>query len=153
MAAAFEGDRRMLAALLEAGGDPDAQDRHGKGALIYAAGRAFPEIVELLLEAGADADKVWGQDLTALMWAAGHANDAPALDAIDVARRLIEAGVAVDRQDDRGRTALMIASERGHMKMVEFLLEAGADLSLKDKTGLTAANLSANEAIRALLTP
>ncbi|MCT4373283.1 ankyrin repeat domain-containing protein [Yangia mangrovi] len=106
MAAAFDGDARMLAILLEAGGDPKAEDRRGKGALTYAAGRAFAGIVAALLEAGAEADRVWGHDLTALMWAAGHANDAPAPDGVETARLLLEAGARIDRQDDRGRSAL-----------------------------------------------
>ncbi|MEV8468099.1 ankyrin repeat domain-containing protein [Fluviibacterium sp. DFM31] len=153
MAAAFEGDSRMLGALLEAGGDPDVQDRHGKGALVYAAGRAFPAIVGQLLAAGADADQVWGFDLTALMWAAGHANDAPAADGIEVARQLLDAGALLYRQDDRGRTALMIAAERGHLMMVDYLLQAGANPGLQDKTGARAADLAANDQIRALLQP
>lgn len=153
MAAAFEGDRRMLSALLDAGADPNAEDRHGKGALIYAAGRAFPAIVEVLLESGVDPDRVWGNSLTALMWAAGHANDAPAPDGVAVARLLLGAGAGIDRQDDRGRTALMIASERGHAQMVEFLAKAGADTGINDKTSATAWDLAANDKIRALLKP
>ncbi|WP_299361116.1 ankyrin repeat domain-containing protein [uncultured Paracoccus sp.] len=147
MAAAFEGDLRMLKPLLAAGADPRAVDSQGKGALVYAAGRAFPPIVTALLNAGVAADQIFGHDLTALMWVAGHANDAPQDDGVEVARMLVKAGVGIDRQDDRGRTALMIAAERGHAAMVGFLVEAGADPHLRDSDGLRAADLAADEIV------
>lgn len=149
--AAFEGDPRFVDLLLEAGAETGSRDSDGKGALVYAAGRAYPGIVARLLEAGADADTVWGHDLTALMWAAGHANDAPAADGIEVARTLLRAGARIDRRDDRGRTALMIAAERGHARMVAFLLEQGADPGVRDNAGLTPADLAANGETRGML--
>lgn len=152
MAAAFDGDMRMLRLFLDAGADPEAADHFGKGALIYAAGRAFPGIVAALLEAGAKPDGVWGNDLTPLMWAAGHANDAPASDGIAAATLLLDAGARIDRRDNRGRDALMIAASRGHRDMVVFLLEHGADPTARDKKGLSAADLATNDAVRALLT-
>lgn len=142
---------RMLRLLLDYGARTDARDASGKGAILYAAGRAYPRIVQALLEAGANADGVWGHDLTPLMWAAGHANDAPAADGVAVSGLLLDAGAAIDRRDDRGRTALMIAAERGHRQMVAFLLERGANPAARDKAGLSAADLAATDAIRQLL--
>jgi ankyrin repeat protein len=151
MAAAFDGDARLLRLLLGAGARIDARDAQGKGAIVYAAGRAYPRIVSALLEAGADADGVWGHDLTPLMWAAGHANDAPAADGVAVAGILLDAGAELQRRDDRGRTALMIAAQRGHREMVTFLLGRGADPTLRDRAGLSAADLAPDDAVRALL--
>ena len=42
----------------------------------------------------------------------------------------------------------MIAAELGHAMAVEVLLKAGADVSLKDKAGKTAADLTSLEVIR-----
>jgi ankyrin repeat protein len=151
MAAAFDGDARLLRLLLDAGARVDARDTQGKGAIVYAAGRAYPQIVSALLDAGADADGAWGHELTPLMWAAGHANDAPAADGVAVAGILLDAGAELQRRDDRGRTALMIAAQRGHREMVTFLLGRGADPTLRDKAGLSAADLAPDDAVRALL--
>ncbi|MEP3280006.1 MAG: ankyrin repeat domain-containing protein [Stappiaceae bacterium] len=153
MAAAFNGDLRMVGVFSKIVKDVDAQDKDGKVALIYAAGRAFPDIVEHLLEAGSAADGVWGNELTPLMWAAGHANDAPSSDGIKVVTLLSDAGVDINRRDNRGRTALMIAATRGHTEMIEFLLKSGADRALTDKKGLTALELSQSEAVSKLLSP
>lgn len=151
MAAAFNGDLRLLRVLLKAGVEIDAQDQTGKVALIYAAGRAFPEVVDALLQNGADADGVWGNDLTPLIWAAGHANDAPAADGIRTATLLLDAGAGLERKDNRGRTALMVAADRGHSEMVGLLLGRGADRTATDISGDTAASLAATNDIRAML--
>jgi ankyrin repeat protein len=61
---------------------------------------------------------------------------------------LVARGADLNRTDDRGRTALMIAAERGHDLIVEFLLERGADPALKDKQGNSVVDLAANPAVR-----
>jgi ankyrin repeat protein len=152
MAAAFDGDGRLVRLLLDFHAPVDARDAYGKGAILYAAGRGYPRIVATLIEAGADADGVWGHRLTPLMWAAGHANDAPAADGVAVAEILLEAGADLHRRDDRGRDALMIAAGRGHREMVAFLLAQGADPEARDDAGQTAADLAADDDLRALLT-
>ena len=64
---------------------------------------------------------------------------------LDVVKFLLSAGASVDAKvwddyptDDRGATALMLASFNNHKKVVEFLLAAGADVNASTKeTGLT----------------
>ena len=48
----------------------------------------------------------------------------------------------INEQDDKGRTALMLAVERGHSAVVAELVKAGADVSLRDKKGMTAVLLA-----------
>jgi len=127
-AAAYNGDGRMLVALLEKGADPGEPDGTGKGPILYAAGLGDEAIVAALLDAGLDVNKAYGHGLTALMWAAGHANNVPAQEGLSVTRLLVEHGATIDPVDDRGRTALMIAAERGHAEIAAFLVEKGTDL-------------------------
>lgn len=46
--------------------------------------------------------------------------------------------IDIDAQDGRGETILMIASTYGWVEIVRFLLENGADPSLRDSQGQTA---------------
>jgi ankyrin repeat protein len=123
-------------------------DQTGKGSLVYAAGRGFTPVARLLLDSGVDVNARYGHNLTALMWAAGHSSDAGTRDIVQVMTLLLDRGAHIDEQDDRGRSALMIAAELDHEAAVDLLLAHGADKSLKDKQGKTAADLTSLTALR-----
>eukprot|EP00434_Breviolum_minutum_P023291 symbB.v1.2.020545.t1/scaffold1731.1/size134469/2 len=81
---------------------------------------------------------------TALMIAARHGQD-------DVVIRALETSCTqpqLDVVDEHGNTAVMIAAREGHKKVVEALIAAGADLSLQNVDGQTAADLAPTEEIR-----
>jgi uncharacterized protein len=120
--------------------------------IVYAAARGFAPIVIRLLATGADINATYGNDLTLLMWAAGYADDVPIDDGVALVGLLLDKGAALDAQDDRGRTALMTASELGHGEVVDLLLRRGARTDIRDKAGKSAADLTSVEAIRAKLT-
>lgn len=115
-AAAFNGDDDVLELLLAKGARPGYIDRTGKSAIVYAAAKGFGETVRLLADAGVDVNARYGNDLTALMWAAGHTNDVPVGDGVATVNTLIALGAKLDSQDNRGRTALMVAAALGHAK-------------------------------------
>ena len=150
-AAAFKGNDRIVEQLLSHSADPDIVDRTGKAAMTYAAARGFAEIVRRLLGAGVDAGRRYGNDLTALMWAAGHEDGVGFRAAENVINQLLDAGAPIDAADDRGRTALMIAAERGHSEVVAMLIGRGADQNLRDKGGKTALDLAAEANVRRTL--
>jgi len=137
--------------LLEHGADPRHVDRTGKAAIIYAAARGFTSLIDRLVAAGVDVNARYGNDLTALMWAAGYSDDVPESEGTATISLLLDRGARTDDRDNRGRTALMIASESGHAGAVELLLKRGADPSLKDKDGKDAGDLAASETIKTAL--
>ena len=59
-----------------------------------------------------------------------------------VAALLLEKGASVDLQDKTGQTALILASENGHLEVVKQLLEKGARIDLKAINGNTALMLA-----------
>jgi ankyrin repeat protein len=150
-AAAYNGNRKIVEVLLKHGARPEVSDGTGKGAIIYAAAKGYSDIVAALLDNRLNVNLAYGHSLTALMWAAGHGNDVPEPEGLKTVEMLVSRGAKLDLTDDRGRTALMIAAERNHPMVVAFLLQKGADRSLKDKTGKTASDLAVNEEVRKLL--
>lgn len=147
-AAAFMGSAPIVEFLIEKGADPNWMDATQKAAIVYAVGRAFPAVCTVLLNHGVDVNTKYGNDLTALMWAAGYSAEAGVKDAVEVMTFFIDRGARLDDQDNRGRTALMIAAELNHAAAVDLLLARGADKSLKDKQGKTAADLTSLTALR-----
>ncbi len=126
-------------------------DATGKTPILYAAARGFEGVVLRLLDAGVDAKARYGHGLTALMWAAGHEDGVGSRAAIGVIELLIARGAVLDAADDRGRTALMTAAERGDAEVVQALIRHGADRAARDKDGKTARDLAASDAVRAAL--
>lgn len=104
------GHAEAVRALLGAGENVNARDRHGQTALMVAAHRGDRAVVEVLIAAGAELDVVAKHNLTALMVAivAGHE---------DVARLLLRAGTDANVRGTgapgfAGKTAYDLARER-----------------------------------------
>jgi uncharacterized protein len=150
-AAAFHGNDRIVELLLARGAAADHVDATGKTPIIYASARGFALVVRRLLDAGVDASARYGNDLTALMWAAGHDDGVGPSAAVEVTALLIDRGAAIDAADNRGRTALMMAAERGDAAVAATLVARGADRARRDKAGKTACDLAGGPALREAL--
>ncbi len=151
--AAFAGDEDTAALLMKRGAKPDTLDRYGKSVICYAAARGASRLVASLLDAGVDPNARYGGELTALMWAAGFPDLTRPERAAETVKLLIARGAKLDLVDDRGRSALMTAAGLNRFETARVLLEAGADRALRDKEGKTAADLSATQGMRQMLTP
>ncbi len=77
---------------------------------------------------------------------AAENGDLPAL------RRLLDMPVNLDSRDSLGRTALMLATLRGHAGAVDLLLEHGADPNVADDHGVTPLQVAKNEKKAAIAT-
>lgn len=117
--AAERGDTAALRALLAAGEEVDARDRHGQTALMLAARNGHAPAVRVLVAAGAELDHTAKYRLSALMLAAigGHAA---------VARVLVEAGADTEITGTgapgfAGRTAADLAEARGSGSLAALL--------------------------------
>lgn len=148
-----QGSAPVVKALLEAGADLNARDRHGGTALHHAH---TADEVEVLLAAGADVNDRDMHGRTPLHMkttSAPEVTDALIAFGADVnaqdrggftplhsagtagaAEALIAAGADVNALDRRGRTPLHEAREP---EVVEVLIAAGADLTLRDRRGNT----------------
>lgn len=161
-AAKFNNDL-FIAKLLKAGANADTRDSNGKTALFYAAEYDY-YLSTLALLLKADPNLTFEDGKTALITAA-EANNIRAVIAFVNAKEagaraasqakiaksgredLMQMASAFDRinldiQDVQGKTALIIAAENGYKDIVEGLLQAKADHSLKDKKGRTALDLA-----------
>lgn len=132
--AATHGDTEVVRLLLAHRADVTRRARRGETPLLYAARpTGHPDTAIALLEGGADANAPDAIGMTPLHGAA-------MIGAVAVARALIERGKAeVNLRTVDGYTALHVAAEAGHADFVRFLLTQGADRTLRDRHGLTAA--------------
>lgn len=135
--AADAGSIKVLALLVQAGADIEATDGLDRRPLGRAAAAGQTEAVEALLNSGAGIEARGGQShRTPLIEAAYNGR-------LDVARFLVQRGADVNARDDRGKSALWMASTpesyvpAGGPQLIEFLAENGADVEAADNTGMT----------------
>lgn len=164
---------RTIELLKMEGADPSAKDIYGSTPMQLAAMHGGEEIINALSEAGTDVSLMNNEGHTALRVAAIHGNDG-------VIKGLVQAGADVNEQDDLRETALHSAvsgchsiisglksEARGEVwkearlnvlerytKVIEVLVDEGANLSKTDIAGLTSLHFAEEyghiEIIRAL---
>ena len=154
----------MIDILLAAGANPNAQlklfppyrslrmDRGadalldiGTTPILRAARGADIAAIQKLAAAGALVDLPQRDGLTPLMAAVGAGASSidtrgkfrTAVEALETADALLEAGAAIDQTDARGRTALHYAAAAGYTDVAVLLVNRGANLAVADADGVT----------------
>lgn len=161
-------DARTVRALLQRGFDPDTRGPDGLPGLTLALREPSPKVVQTLLEwPKIDVDAASTQAETPLMMAALKGD-------LDVAQRLIARGAAVnktgwtplhyaatgghvalislllehsayiDAESPNRSTPLMMAARYGSEDAVRLLLDEGADPTLRNEQGMTAADFASS---------
>ena len=134
--AAFQGHGPAARVLIEAGADPALLDHQRYDAVTIVSVRDDVPTLKALLAAGASARLTTSiYDGTALIAAAHLGHDG-------IVRELIRAGAPLDHVNNLGWTALIEAvilgdGGRRHIETVRALVEAGADLKIADRQGVT----------------
>ena len=131
--------RRFLYSL----GDVSWVDMTGQTPFLRAALSGDVSLMHLLLERGADPNIATFGGTTALMAAAGvnwtvaqtYTVSKEAL--LEAVRLCLEKGANVNATNSMGLTAVMGAANRGSDDIIQFLVERGAKLDVKDNVGRT----------------
>jgi ankyrin repeat protein len=134
--ATYRGDAATVRALLLAKADPHLLDRQNYDAVTIAAVRNDVETLRTLLTHGANPGLVTSPYDGTAMIAAAHLGHGA------VVRELIRAGAPLDHVNNLGWTALIEAvilgdGGRRHADTVRALVEAGANVNLPDRNGVT----------------
>ena len=130
-----------------------AQQRDGDGQtpLHWAAWCCALDCLELLIQAGASVNAKANNGKAPLHLAAGPVDvpqDLPLPDNTRVVAALIRAGAALDSPDNRNRTPLHHASYRGYADAAELLIDAGADVTLRNRRGRAPLEIARKDAAR-----
>jgi len=154
----------IAVALVKAGAEIAATARswaHDVDAIYFAAGTKDRAVFDLLLDYGADATNALGcaawsgaYELAESALAHGGqpdratANGKPLLNdlirwgQIPPVMWLLERGASCNVADENGWTAVHQAASRGNARMMQAVLKAGGDVSLRDREGVTPADIS-----------
>jgi ankyrin repeat protein len=136
--------RSIAAALLAAGAELDPKNRSGETPLWLAAQRSRPEMVSFLLEKGANPNAKTLTHPSILHSAISSGLKTSQID--DVVERLLEAGADADvwipgggwgPAGSAGYTALQQAAKDGYLRIVEQLIDHGADVNRPFADGRT----------------
>lgn len=166
--AARVGKVERVAALLEEGAKVNSRDRNGDSPLNMATSKGNLPLVNVLMNARADVNLANLSGVTPLMGAAFSGNvdivrkllaAGAKIEPLDRVKKnaatyaagngctpclaeLLRAGTPVNARLDNDLSLLMWAAAYGHESTARFLLEQGADRTLKDQRGKTAAAMA-----------
>ena len=119
----------VVQVLIDAGADFEAKEEEGRSPLHKACNSGHLDIVKLLVRSGAGVRATDNKGVTCLIGASylGHT---------ETVRYLVGLKeVDINHVDSTGCTALRHAAVRNHADAVEVLIDAGADIEVKDEEG------------------
>ncbi len=132
MGAAERGNLNTLNLLINAGANIDQQGKDGWSPLMLASLNNHAAVVSRLVEAGANSDLHDNNGWTALMQAVYQGHD-----------KVV--GILAPTSHEGLDRALLVAALMGHNRVIEILLEAGADINASTEDGETALMLAAQK--------
>lgn len=136
------GELRDVAFVIKSGAIVDLENDKGQTALRAACALGRVSNARYLIKHGADINHRDHRFYTPLMHATlGLCTNREACDdppSADMVRLLLQHGAGVNDQTIDGISALSFAAGNGHLDILQVLLEFGADVELKDLSGLTA---------------
>jgi ankyrin repeat protein len=145
--ATFSRQREIIALLVKAGADINAQEHDRYDAVTIAAVADDVQTLRTLLELGASAKAITSRyDGTALIAAAHLGHDA-------VVKALIAAGAPLDHVNNLGWTALIESivlgnGGRRHVETLRALVKAGANVNIADRNGVSPLQLARRRGYR-----
>ena len=124
--AARRGHTKVVKILLEVGAKVDAKDWNAETPLHKAArGEAYPEAVEVLIKAGADINAKDNAGRTPLHWAALRGQSEGGKSLIGIGAELTASGMP------------LFWVPGGHSELAKILIDAGAEVNAKTRSGDT----------------
>ena len=121
----------VLQTIIDHGAQVNATNKNGQTALMMASDCGYLNGINMLLRAGADPNVINANGNTCLHFASCHGSSK------EVLQTIIDHGVNVNATNKKGHTALMMASEFGHLDGIHVLLKAGAQPNITDVYGNT----------------
>lgn len=120
----------LRALLLSPATDVNVRNAAGETALMYVALHGELPVARLLVSKGAEVNHPgW----TPLHYAASSGQ-------VSMAQYLLEQNAYIDAPSENGTTPLMLAARQKQISVAELLVKEGADPTLKNQAGLTAAD-------------
>lgn len=136
MSAASSGNMDMLAKIMEKDANISETNNNGQTAFMLSVSSGQLETSKALLSKGLDINAVDKDSASALTLAAKNGKTEM------VTFLLQQPGINVNLPQNDQMTALMLACQGGYIDIVKALLEAKADISLKNNRGLTALQIA-----------
>ncbi len=125
-----KGNYDKVSFYLESGFSSSTPDNNGMTPLAYGIKSNNKKIIELLLEYDADIEGIFLNKMTPLLYAAY-------LNRFELIPFLIENNANVNKQDNLGKTALMIAIEKEFPNTVKQIINTGINPDISDYAGNT----------------
>ena len=135
--AAWTGNLELVNLLVGNGADVNSRGPEGETLLVSAANSGNPQVVEFFIIKGLSVNARDESGETVLMHAVrwGH---------LDLMRDLISKEAGLNTEDESGE-AVRTAASRKSLKMLKYLIDEGADVKAKDKTGRTALTIACED--------